>query len=272
MSESVPALPPELERQIFELCALDLPVCIPKLMLVAKHVHEWVEPLLYRTIIMVEYSMGVEGLPFFTDDILSSVFRRKPADFFHNTVHHLKLVNSSEAKRILPLCTGVENLSLYQSADRWIPLIERFRLRRLYTDFKCLPPATHPMFSRLTHFHLCGDPEDMESACYIISALPKLTHLSLDGDDLVFKSPRILESSRSLRVLVFFEYYATEWTIAEVTELTRDERFVVMQSASIYDYDEDWYAGVQHGTDYWRLAEAFVTKRRAGEIDRASII
>jgi hypothetical protein len=36
-----PILPTELERQIFELCALSRPVRIPKLMLVAWRVKEW---------------------------------------------------------------------------------------------------------------------------------------------------------------------------------------------------------------------------------------
>jgi hypothetical protein len=38
---SSPILPPELERQNSEFCALSLPVFIPTLMLVAKRVTEW---------------------------------------------------------------------------------------------------------------------------------------------------------------------------------------------------------------------------------------
>ncbi|KAJ7126167.1 hypothetical protein C8R44DRAFT_121208 [Mycena epipterygia] len=38
---TAPILPPELERQIYEICALSRPVLIPKLMLVAWRAKEW---------------------------------------------------------------------------------------------------------------------------------------------------------------------------------------------------------------------------------------
>jgi hypothetical protein len=41
MSSSLPTLPSELEREIFEICAVSRPVCIPKLVLVAQRVKEW---------------------------------------------------------------------------------------------------------------------------------------------------------------------------------------------------------------------------------------
>jgi hypothetical protein len=36
-----PILPPELEREIFEICAISRPASIPNLMLVAQRVKEW---------------------------------------------------------------------------------------------------------------------------------------------------------------------------------------------------------------------------------------
>ncbi|KAJ7866185.1 hypothetical protein B0H14DRAFT_3862044 [Mycena olivaceomarginata] len=47
-----PRLPPELECRIFEIVALARPVSIPSLMLVARRVKEWPEPLLYRIIML----------------------------------------------------------------------------------------------------------------------------------------------------------------------------------------------------------------------------
>jgi hypothetical protein len=41
MTSGSPTLPRELEREIFELCTLSRPVCIPKLMVVAQRVKEW---------------------------------------------------------------------------------------------------------------------------------------------------------------------------------------------------------------------------------------
>ncbi|KAJ6550049.1 hypothetical protein B0H19DRAFT_1160293 [Mycena capillaripes] len=40
-------LPPELERLIFEIAALESPKSMPALILVARRVQIWIEPLLY---------------------------------------------------------------------------------------------------------------------------------------------------------------------------------------------------------------------------------
>ncbi|KAJ7887124.1 hypothetical protein B0H14DRAFT_2696630 [Mycena olivaceomarginata] len=48
-----PKLPPELECTIFEIAALARPKMIPSLILVAHRVKHWVEPLLYRVIMVV---------------------------------------------------------------------------------------------------------------------------------------------------------------------------------------------------------------------------
>ncbi|KAF7369482.1 hypothetical protein MVEN_00277900 [Mycena venus] len=84
-------LPLELERDIFELCALSWPISIPKLMLVARCVKEWVEPLLYRIIALGPYGT-VTGNPCFTDNIISSAIHQKPPTFFHSAVRHLMLI------------------------------------------------------------------------------------------------------------------------------------------------------------------------------------
>ncbi|KAF7377106.1 hypothetical protein MSAN_00129600 [Mycena sanguinolenta] len=139
------ALPPELEREIFETCAFSRPVSIPKLMLVAQYVKEWVEPLLYRTILTLGYNHSIEDLPRFTEATFSSVLRRKSPVFFQNAVRHFMLMglfNYSKVEAILTLCTGVEDLCILDIPDSWMPFITFFPLRRLYTSFRAIPP--HP--------------------------------------------------------------------------------------------------------------------------------
>ncbi|KAF8193571.1 hypothetical protein K438DRAFT_836284 [Mycena galopus ATCC 62051] len=261
-----PTLPPELEREIFELCARSLPVFMPQLLLVAHRVKEWIEPLLYRTMI-VGRNKPIAGFPLLHNDAVLSIGRRKPPGFCRRTVRHLMLLYSPSVDfhGILALCSGVEDLLLQTALDdTLLPLIDAMPLRRLSADFDMMPPATHPMFSRLTHLHLGDDPVNAGELPEILAALPKLTHLSLDGDISVLMSPEILASSQSLRALVFFEYDPRVWSDEVAAQLTRDIRFVVMP---VPDFAEDWYAGLQHGTDYWSEAETFVAKRRTGEID-----
>ncbi|KAF8883636.1 hypothetical protein CPB84DRAFT_186441 [Gymnopilus junonius] len=51
LNTSSPAFPPELEREIFEFAAYGFIECISTLVLVAKKVKEWVEPIRYNIII-----------------------------------------------------------------------------------------------------------------------------------------------------------------------------------------------------------------------------
>jgi hypothetical protein len=47
-------------------------------------------------------------------------------------------------------------------------------------------------------------------------------------------------------------------------KLRRDIRFVLMWCE---EFEKDWQMGAHAGADYWACAEAFVTRRRSGEID-----
>ncbi|KAJ7889762.1 hypothetical protein B0H13DRAFT_1578090, partial [Mycena leptocephala] len=185
----IPALPLDLERHIFELCACSRPVVIPKLMLVAWRVKEWVEPLLYRTIIIspsYSNSKMIEGYPGFTKQIVSTVMHSKPAVFFRDSVRHLLLhaVSDDFVRYLLSTCTGVENL--------WAPnagcaLVEfsttPFPLKHLYTRFVPLfhdVPSTSPIFDQLTNLELIGPPSEQVDISSKLSLLPRLTHLSFN--------------------------------------------------------------------------------------------
>ncbi|KAJ7434673.1 hypothetical protein FB451DRAFT_956255, partial [Mycena latifolia] len=200
----VPALPPELERKIFEICALGRPVSIPKLMLVALRVKEWVEPLLYRTITLNAVEPSVDGYPNFTSSILRRAIRRKSATFFQIAVRNLHFFEDCEDDlvMILSICTGVENLSLGMlEDDPVIPCLELLRLKRLCAD---VGPslryfsATHPLFSQITHLELL-DVANTDTALYSqLSLLPNLTHLSFNHGVFIPISSFLLKTCRSL--------------------------------------------------------------------------
>jgi hypothetical protein len=167
-------------------------------------------------------------------------------------------------KAMLALCTNVEDLWLYGFAAL-IPLIGALPLRRLSVSAVRMPFPPGHIFSHLTHLYLGGNYKVAE-ICAFVAALPKLTHLSVSGDDSILVSHKILQSSPSMRVIVVFEHYGRVWSVDEaaVGELPQDVRFVVMRPRNKI---EDWYAGIQRGTDYWSDAETFVEKRRRGELD-----
>jgi len=266
------AFPVELEREIFELCALSEPGLIPKLMLAAQRAKEWLEPLLYRIIALGRRVPLTAGFPSFNDELLSSVIRRKPPSFFQSAVRHLMLYIipiPDVVLAVVAVCTGVMDLWLLDIHDAWIPLIESLSLRRLcawhFDLFSKLRP-THRVFSRLTHLRLGYNFKDVGSTCIALPALPHLTHLSLADDDAF--APiclRMLESLRHLCVLIFFQYDTTVSVDNEALPLlAHDVRFVVM---TLDNFATDWHAGAQRGTDYWSRAEIFIAKRRTREMN-----
>ncbi|KAJ7087515.1 hypothetical protein C8R44DRAFT_650122 [Mycena epipterygia] len=266
----VPAFPPELERQISEIAALLRPVGIPKLMLVAWRVKEWVEPLLYR-IIALEWPDRLPMLPAITSEFLSSAMKSRPS-FFQPAIRHLMMtrVNTTTFESVLSVCTGVDNLWTNYDLTEWRLLIEPLRLKHLYAQvlpiLRTLTPL-HPFFSQITHLELMDaldvlDARDLEtwSELYLI---PQLTHLSFNFGVFLPLCSELLETCKSLAVLVFLGSLPDP---SSVTELSRDFRFVAMYCEY---YHLDWQMGAYAGVDYWSRAESFIAKRRSGEIDGA---
>ncbi|KAJ7876507.1 hypothetical protein B0H14DRAFT_2714090 [Mycena olivaceomarginata] len=268
-----PALPPELERLIFEIYALAHPRSIPKLMLVAQRVKEWVEPLLYRTMV-VESDQPLAGLPTYAANVVVAAIRDKPSSLFIAAVRNLCLFywSTYDTQAILAVCTGVENLWLpgLENNRKLIPLLAALPIKQLYAScyriLRTLPP-THRVFSRLTHLELedlLPVSVDCNFLAGAVSLLPRLTHLSFNYSGLILTCPRILESCATLRVLVCLNSYVMRVYDLDELGLTRDVRFVVMH---VRGYVEDWYTGTQSGEDYWSRAEIFIAKRRTEEID-----
>ncbi|KAJ7054218.1 hypothetical protein C8F01DRAFT_1164415 [Mycena amicta] len=263
-----PSLPPELEREIFELCANDCPVLIPKLILVAWRVKQWIEPILYRTIILSP-AKPLDGHPIFTTNALLAGLKSRPA-FFRDSVRHLMLHSVSESiiPTILAVCTRLENLwapmashALLDLASTWNTDI-RSSIKHLYTSFMPLLrtlPSTHPFFRHLTHLEIIGIPPRSERVLWVgaLSHLPRLTHLSFNEDALIPICSELLELCELLQVLVSLVGDCTQQP--EHYEGVQDPRFVALFSP----WFEDWQLGIRTGEDYWSRAEAIVAERQA---------
>ncbi|KAJ7930882.1 hypothetical protein B0H13DRAFT_2530801 [Mycena leptocephala] len=271
-----PILPLELEREIFEICAISRPVSIPNLMLVAQRVKEWTEPLLFRTVIIGpdQFSKG-SSFPICTPDTLVSAIRTKPPSFFHNAVRNLLFYNSHRPQimaTILSAHTGVENLWLLFIGDACMPLIAAYTLKHLHTAsyealFRAFPPATHQFFSRLTHLELRGPPDDTNVTSAAITALPQLTHLSFTAPSFILVCPQLLQSSPHLRVLACRNKPEADSLVqSSAPQLAQDVRFVTVLMHR-RRWVNDWHQSTQHGTDFWTRAERFIAKRRLREID-----
>ncbi|KAJ7748673.1 hypothetical protein B0H16DRAFT_1725488 [Mycena metata] len=247
-------LPAELEREIFELCALYWPNSIPRLLLVAHRVNEWIGPMLYRTLLVGDYPSFAKQIfgatfPVYPDERVAALDKNSPPSSLA-AVRHLFLssFDGSRDGRLLAACINVENLSLSDAA--WTPLISCLPLKHLYTS-NFIPGLT---LAHLTHLEIRHISPCLEK----LASIPRLTHLSVfDTHCAIFS--QLLRMCTGLQVLV--GQYPFE---KDTAELAQDVRFVVTDCCN---HIGDWYMGAQWGNDYWHRAEIFIAKRRAREID-----
>ncbi|KAJ7927172.1 hypothetical protein B0H13DRAFT_1446108, partial [Mycena leptocephala] len=187
-----PSLPSELECIIFQIAAFSRPQTIPSLMLIAQRVKHWVEPLLYRVLILsTNKSINTHGFPFITIDALRSAIARKPPQFFESCVTHIFFgggaalgYNDSDLETILTACPRVMNVWVFSPgvSHRIFNRLERLR----HLAIQVLPlSAPHPIdftaaiFRNVTHLHFTDSsrnfPPDIGAR---LALAPALTHIS----------------------------------------------------------------------------------------------
>ncbi|KAJ7768797.1 hypothetical protein B0H16DRAFT_271478 [Mycena metata] len=265
---TVALLPPELEREIFEETALMHKAAIPNLILVARRVLVWIEPLLYRVVCVGRPPLKLAPA------ILTSA---KPPVFFHNAVRHLALLgpgtltSKKDDLLLLELCRGVVS---FGSTNRNVSgavltRLEHMDLRQLSVCVSLLFDGaavdfTHPIFRSLTHFHMFDTVQGgaMELLPFI-PTLPALTHLTLHFS--IPKDDLIEVLARSPRLQILLVLWLSEALHLRARALhVYDVRFVTGVCGR---YWETWEAGARGLPDFWSLGADFVARKRRGEIE-----
>jgi hypothetical protein len=128
-----------------------------------------------------------------------------------------------------------------------------------------------PMFTLLTHYDIF-DFEDPRRQVSFLAQLPVLTHFATffdvsPGRDFSARARDILAACKSLRVFVS-RPLVVMGSLGSLPS-TDDVRFVYMVFRSP-DIERGWIAQTRGGTDFWARADAFVEKKRRGEIQPGS--
>ncbi|CAK5282260.1 unnamed protein product, partial [Mycena citricolor] len=276
--ESIPALPEDLERIIFLELATQSPRYIPALILVARRVKQWVEPVLYRMI-----TLELPTLPDVSTLDLPSFFRvhaTKGPDFLARAVRHLALkdVNVAFMDFIFESCPNTEDLLLNYTLPKHtlyasVPSLVRLPLRRLYTyvldffDGTELVPKFRPLFNNLTHLvvfgNLTGHGElaEAQERWRLAASLPQLTHLAAVEYNPVMW--RVILGNERLVVLAFLWRFDFPPMPQDEHEIPVDLRFVALAEFSSV---LDWQKGALGRGDFWDAAEEHVRKRRSGKV------
>ncbi|KAJ7303524.1 hypothetical protein DFH08DRAFT_55270 [Mycena albidolilacea] len=280
-SDPSPFFPPELEQEIFETAAYLYPETTSSLVLISRRVYEWIDGIKYSAVTPkgAQWSCSVRH---FLRAIQSD---SKPASFFHRHVRHVfvnaLLIDGSDIQQILSTCSGIQNLMILPShkhPESIIPSIAALKLRRLSIHWvfilRDMNPR-QPMFILLTHFgmfELPLVPNGPQSAAAFLAQLPALTHFAgysstIFGGELSALAQEILATCKSLRVFVF-RPLRTQGGLKSLPSID-DIRFVYMD-LQYPDFADGWIAQTRGGTDYWARADAFVERKRHGEIEPAS--
>ncbi|KAJ7892695.1 hypothetical protein B0H13DRAFT_2665615 [Mycena leptocephala] len=243
-----PSLPPELEHRIFETAGLAYPGIIPTLLRVARRVHIWIEPLLYRVIWVDPHAHATKTAA------VRAAIHSKPADFFKAAVRHLFLDGSSEfseeeAEILLRLCQNLVTFAATGvfSRPRQLPILAGMHVRRLSGCLNKLFGSRdavdfgHPLFLSITHLDVFVDLAD--AAMYTrLAAIPALTHLCLNGVIAWDIFHGLLADCSTLKLLVNVWNHQSASPAEKFADATPfvDARFVV---ATFMDYWADWEAG-----------------------------
>ncbi|KAJ7164322.1 hypothetical protein C8R46DRAFT_1099260 [Mycena filopes] len=272
-----PRLPPDLERDIFELSAFCSPGHILTLLLVAWRVKTWVEPILYRIILTAPKGFPLMGFPVIPHETLLEKMNNPESLEFHSSVRNLFIEPSLSVPtrtalvKFLSTCTRVTVLGYSDPTPVPIPnlLADKHCLQRLTINIDVFLDSSPDLpLPSLTHLELLdtdwsseGDPPP--AALWTrLALIPNLTHLAVNGPDYdLFLSDMPFTDSR-LRCIVFF---CDDIELLE--SLTGDDRLVYVRQHK--DYRLDWIQGINGENNYWSLADAFIAARRAGKIDRS---
>ncbi|KAJ7835246.1 hypothetical protein B0H14DRAFT_1137333 [Mycena olivaceomarginata] len=291
MPETEPKLPPELERTIFEIAARSRPVTIPKLMLVARRVRTWVEPLLY-SVVCVADTPPIDGLPHFTMDILANALKQKPTSFFKDSVHNVFVGFTgeffhpsffSQIRSFLDACTGIITLyiaDIYMAPMLLLRYLSPMPLRHLTVKATALFDGglyfKDPAFRHVTHLHLLGnlfmggrglstwdslDGSDPKEWTKGLTSIPHLTHFAFNSPnsrELVYPALHACPRLECCILLCPIGVDGTAWLSG-----SGDVRFVV---ANAPEAQADWQYGVIGVEDMWTRAEAVIAGRRAEQM------
>ncbi|KAJ7049183.1 hypothetical protein C8F01DRAFT_1184902 [Mycena amicta] len=259
MTLDQPILPLELEREIFLLTAEIHEGMRPVLLRVAQRVRTWIEPILYHTL----------QLDFLMTGQMAAVIARTKAQpiaagfFLKTTVRHvivdpLFCTDIEGLIQALKLCTGTTHFAFFGDwASLLTVLASMPNLTHLGAFLRSLPvihPAD-PVWQNLTHLELF----DKDIPAAELARFPALTHLAIR---ILFTNgwldiEYLLSHCQKLEVLVAcFANHAGGFLTVPV----RDIRFVATPSPL------RWDESALCGETIWTLADAFVRKKRLGQI------
>ncbi|KAJ7134149.1 hypothetical protein C8R46DRAFT_1139702 [Mycena filopes] len=272
-----PRLPPELECLVFEEAAFSYPAKIPTFMLTAWRVKNWLEPILYRIVLVMNSRQmpRLGSFPTLTTHGLRELIATKSPSFIQDSIKHLYLRApgwDTAFVEILMTCTRLTSLfAQFRPMHHMAALCTQQHLRRLAIELTQALEGhpinePHPLFRHVTHLELLDSArvfEDPQALPARLACMPALTHVAFNSAPRDNEFYEALCADARLQCVVFLSPSASEQV--NITRATADDaRFVCVKEDM--DFRLNWVQGVDIGDDYWAHAEVFIAARRAGRV------
>ncbi|TFK65019.1 hypothetical protein BDN72DRAFT_962816 [Pluteus cervinus] len=262
-----PTFPPEIEHVIFTSAVehQDLRPFPINLILVAKRVHQWLIPILYRTISLhadQEYPIlwGPETLEKH-GKYARNLFLWTPSSEFDGISPDLPL----------SLCPNVTNLFWWAPTHKAeVKAISQLPLTCLSVELNNIEqtPDIIKTFSRITHLDNIGIFTDN---IITLDHFTSLTHLSAQEDEPAQIS-LLFDRVPKLQVLICYrcERSLTRPVVEDFDPDNDDPRLVRM-AYGVGACFEDWFADIIYSRGIWGLAEAAIETRKKEREPKGSL-
>ncbi|KAK7063744.1 hypothetical protein R3P38DRAFT_3164732 [Favolaschia claudopus] len=260
----MPILPPELQRQIFEVAVrsnrYDTTLKL-NLSLTARHVRTWVDWVYYE-LVAIQDDHDVNRF--------LKLAKLKEPVFFNVNVKTLIFSGSipaESAAQILSLCSGIRAMSfwIFNPLQSLVLQLRQLSLSRLFTrcnHFMQLLSLDPSPWLSVTHLELAIQTVDQTHGFQHLTQLPSLTHVLLAQAHSPSAAKMVCQSCPSLQILLIV-YYSFPHVDA-IGLYSFDPRIVV--GPLFTDLVRDW-KGVH---DIWADAERVLAKQIISQQQKAS--
>ncbi|KAJ7480852.1 hypothetical protein FB451DRAFT_1446947 [Mycena latifolia] len=271
-----PILPPELERQIFEMASRwdpDYPETVLNVAAVAQRAFEWTKPSL-----RVVCFPGDDGL---AAALVQHIDSGPNSGLLRTAVRRVWLERAASpavALRLLELSTNIIDLVLIGAFCKpdVLRIVSGLELRRLscvlwhlFGSSEAINLAT-ALFASVTHLDIADSVEHDKGHIFAqLRGMKALTHLAFSDPELSAVSMQQILSARpgghaQLEVVVIL-FEDNQEGITRAREFAQelapaDLRLVI----TVVPYrDKDWKVGTRGGADFWKQAEELVSRQSA---------
>ncbi|KAF9483145.1 hypothetical protein BDN70DRAFT_918640 [Pholiota conissans] len=277
-------LPPELEYDILKLVVDTTPGQAFKLCMVSRYVQEWMEAIMYKTVLL--------NWPGAKAELFMRTFDTRPACFFAEKVKHLIIKGKapddvsffSQTVKVIEACAGANDITCWllpnsSNGVNLVHAISRPNLNRLSITFDALSNIdgsgermkfTPEMFPHLTHLEIAYPNYnilDAHSGVDIdwpsIATLPSLSHLVVgelygrDNATFAASMRHILDNCPNLKILILVAdslHLRAALVACGVCEFAKVMLFGLNQSLL-----PGYWEGIMRGQPgYWEIADCYL--------------